>query len=292
MKKILSALIKLAVETRCIASLLVAAIAFSGCGKDDDNPGETPVTPPVLSVAPESIPATAAASSYPIAVTSNAAWTATIDAAATWCTLANASATGNGTVTVNVAENPTVEQRAATVTVASGTLTRAVAVNQAAFILPTPPNAASTQTWTFGSSTLTWSDAIRISDCNKPDFTESYSDPQCRSYTEGANIWYYYNWPYVNQNASTLCPSPWRVPTSSDFSALVNSSVTSSTLISEWGYGGYANGSSVSEVSTYAYYWPSTQYSSTGAYSLRYYSSGLNVSNTSKFFGLQVRCVR
>jgi Leucine-rich repeat (LRR) protein len=45
MKTTLSALIKLAVETRCIASLLVLAIAFAGCEKSDNNDPDTPTGP-------------------------------------------------------------------------------------------------------------------------------------------------------------------------------------------------------------------------------------------------------
>jgi uncharacterized protein (TIGR02145 family) len=155
-----------------------------------------------------------------------------------------------------------------------------------------PCHAASTNTWSYGSQT--WSDAIHIPACNKPSFTESYTDPHCRSYTSGTNTWYYYDWPYVNQNAATLCPSPWRVPTSSDFSTLV-SATNYSTLINAWGYGGYAYGSygsSMADVSMRAYYWSSTQYNTNDAYTLHYVSGGLNVTSVNKYYGFQVRCVK
>jgi hypothetical protein len=85
---------------------------------------------PILLLDKTTINATAAGGNYTVAVTGNTSWSATIDAAATWCTLTDASATGNGTVTVHVTDNPTVVPRAATITVAAGTLTRAVAVEQ------------------------------------------------------------------------------------------------------------------------------------------------------------------
>ncbi|MDR1983213.1 MAG: hypothetical protein LBQ28_00075 [Prevotellaceae bacterium] len=86
-----------------------------------------------LSVDKTTIPATAAASSYSIGVTSNAAWMATVNSESSgWCTLTNASATGNGTITVNVAQNAATTQRTATVTVAAGSVTRQVIVTQAA----------------------------------------------------------------------------------------------------------------------------------------------------------------
>jgi Leucine-rich repeat (LRR) protein len=48
MKTTLSALFKLAVETRCIASLLVLAIAFAGCEKSDNNDPDTPTGPGII----------------------------------------------------------------------------------------------------------------------------------------------------------------------------------------------------------------------------------------------------
>jgi uncharacterized protein (TIGR02145 family) len=60
------------------------------------------------------------------------------------------------------------------------------------------------------------------------------------------------------------------------------------------GYGGNANGSSMNDVSTYAYYWSSTVNSSNtnNAYNLNYNSGNLNVTNLNKNYGLQVRCVK
>jgi hypothetical protein len=153
----------------------------------------------------------------------------------------------------------------------------------------TPRFAASTRTWTFGNQT--WSDFIRIPECNKTSFTDSYTDPHCRSYTSGANTWFYYTWPYVAENADKLCPSPWRVPTKADFEILAKN-VTGSQLASAWGLPGYAYGSSMYNVGTYGRYWSSTELDSTNAYRLNYYSGGLYVSNNAKYYGYQVRCVK
>lgn len=77
---------------------------------------------------------------------------------------------------------------------------------------PAPPNAASNAIWLYDNGF--WSDAIRMPDCDKTDFNFSYTTPDCRSYTSSSGrTWYYYNQEYVNQYASTLCPSPWHVPT-------------------------------------------------------------------------------
>jgi hypothetical protein len=156
-------------------------------------------------------------------------------------------------------------------------------------LLMRPTYAASARVWTFGSSPLVWSDAIHVPEANKSDFT---TGPQCRSYTEGANTWYYYSWNYMNANSSTLCPSPWRVPSRDDFQALVDAT-NSETLTSEWGYGGRVLGSSMYNVDSRANYWSSTESTYGGAYYLSYGSDDLNsTSSTGKAYGQQVRCVK
>jgi hypothetical protein len=117
----------------------------------------------ILEVAPAVIPAAATAGSYAIAVTSNTTWTASVNSAATWCTLPNSTGgfetrPNNGTVTVNVAENPTAEERVATVTFSAGTLTQQVAITQQGIILiasGTTGACSWTISGTTGSYTLT-----------------------------------------------------------------------------------------------------------------------------------------
>jgi uncharacterized protein (TIGR02145 family) len=260
---------------------------------------------PTLTTDKNVIEAASTAGSYAVAVTSNAAWTASVNSAATaWCLLTHASATGNGTVTVNVTANPMVATRAATVTFAAGTLTRTVAVKQ----YSTPPYAASTQTWTVGNQM--WSDAIHVPDCNKSSFTTSNTEPHCRSYTSGTNTWYYYNWAYVNSRAALLCPSPWRAPTAEDFCTLdkslsgasscpsrtMSAQQVNATYVLAWGgsYGGYYNSSgTLRNQDTYAYYWSSRALDSSYAYGLEYVSSYVFPQGTYfKPYGFQVRCVK
>jgi hypothetical protein len=91
-----------------------------------------------------------------------------------------------------------------------------------------------------------------------------------------------------------MCPNPWRVPTQQDFEQLA-SNINADDLISAWGYGGFAIGSSMYVVDLQAYYWSSTVYSggSSDAYYLYFDTSGsLGVGNDDKYGGLQVRCVR
>jgi hypothetical protein len=154
-----------------------------------------------------------------------------------------------------------------------------------------PADAASVQTWTFGRSTLVWSDRIAVPACNKTGFTDSYTEPQCRSHTVNGQLLYYYNWTYVNANRSALCPPPWRVPAKDDFDALKNAA-DYTTLINAWGYGGYTSESGMSGTNMLSYYWSSTKYGSIGAYESYYYNGYLYVSTTYRYYGQSVRCVR
>jgi hypothetical protein len=281
-----AATITRAATVTIVAGSLTRTISLSQAA----NPGP----PPALTVNPPSINAPFTAGSYSVVVTSNTTWTAAVNTDATaWCSLSPASAAGNGTVTVNVTENAATITRAATVTIAAGSLTRTISLSQAANPgpPPPPPYAASTHTWTFDNQT--WSDAIQIPECNKNDFEAHWTEPRCRSYTSGTNTWYYYNWPYVDANKSTMCPSPWRVPGQGDFAALTNNT-TYDVLINAWGLGGYANGTSMSDVSTEATYWSTLSYGGddSRAHIMAYHSSNLYMTNTYKNFGLQVRCVQ
>jgi hypothetical protein len=140
--------------------------------------------------------------------------------------------------------------------------------------------AATTQTWTFGNQT--WSDAIQMPDCNKEAFEDSDTAPQGRSYTSGGKTYYYYNWVYVSANKDKMCPSPWRVPSSSDMEALLDGEVIDK--VNAWGFGGYAYSGSVHLVETQAYYWNNA----TGYY---WYGYG-NEIDVSLSHGFQVRCVK
>jgi hypothetical protein len=240
---------------------------------------------PILEVDRTTIDATVDAASYDIVVTSNMAWTAAVDAAATWCTVSPASGSSDATVTVNVEFYAEVGNRAATVTFTAGALVSTVTVTQQR---DTPPDAYSAQTWTFGDQV--WSDRIIAtpSTCAQTATltTANYTTAEYKE-SDGR---YYYSWTCVIDAQATLCPSPWRVPSQDDFNTLV-SNTTSSTLDSDWGLGGYANGSAMSSVDSQARYWSSTEVNTNNAYNL-YYSGGLGVNYTLKYYGFQVRCVK
>jgi hypothetical protein len=154
-----------------------------------------------------------------------------------------------------------------------------------------PPNAASKKAWVFGEQT--WSDAIQCPECSKGTFEDSYTEPQCRSYTdaERGKTYYYYNWPYVDANADQLCPSPWQVPTKTDFELLfINTNI--GTLRAQWGYTVILEGEG-------DYYWTSTEYTgddpnheSGSAYIGWYYNNHTDVSYVGKSGAYRVRCVK
>jgi hypothetical protein len=171
-----------------------------------------------------------------IAITSNSAWTVTDNAA--WLSASPASGDGNGEVTVTTTQaNNTSSSRPATVTFTYGNAqTKTVVVTQD----PAPPAyAATTQTWRFG--TRTWSDMIQIPGCNTPvvNYIVTFNSQQCASATVDGKVYYFYNKVYIVANATTLCPSPWRVPTREDLDALV-ASVPQADLWAAWGRPGYA----------------------------------------------------
>lgn len=121
-----------------------------------------------------------------------------------------------------------------------------------------PPYAATTQTWEFGNRT--WSDAIHIPACNKADFDGGVNEaPKAdgRSLTtDEGKTYYYYSWPYVIENAKTLCPDPWRVPTIADIAAAV---AVAPALDVAWGLSGFVDeGGHPHYVGEYGSLWSST----------------------------------
>jgi uncharacterized protein (TIGR02145 family) len=85
---------------------------------------------PTLTLSRNTLSVMSAAADYPVNVTSNVNWTASVSAGANWCTIAPASGTGNGTLTVNLTQNTTGAPRAATITVAGNGLSQTIAVKQ------------------------------------------------------------------------------------------------------------------------------------------------------------------
>jgi uncharacterized protein (TIGR02145 family) len=172
----------------------------------------------------------------------------------------------------------------------------------------TPQYAASTKTWTVGSQI--WSDVINIPACDHDAYTNSNDVPYCRSYTTSGIKWYYYNWPYVNANKNTLCPSPWRVPSREDFIALdrafggdgvdrtnIDQTWITDNYVTAWGSdyrsSGLVTSGGMHDI-TFTRFWSATEISDTVANDPLFGPNGW-VSPTRqdyKLYGMPVRCVR
>jgi hypothetical protein len=287
-------------KTKILFSMIAAmtafaTLAFAGNEIQDNKPpaNKKPATPTLL-VEPATISAPANGDSYSFALAAHTVWSAAVNAdAASWCWVQPSSGNGDKAGAITVMYNPTVNARTATVTFTSGSLSRKVTIKQEGGAASAPPHAESGETWMWVFGKQMWSNAIHMPECNKEDFIESETEPDCRSYTENGETKYYYNWAYVNTNRNKLCPSPWRVPTKADMETLGSNS-NENALFDAWGFGGNAYGSSVGSVSTGAYYWSSTEYrsGSSYAYNLGYGSSNLLVLYDTKSNGFQVRCVK
>jgi hypothetical protein len=247
---------------------------------------------PAFSVEAMPISVAGTVSTASITVTGNTAWTAS--ASADWITLDPAAGTGNQEITVNVAAN-TGDERSATVTVsATGFTPVEVTVTQE----PAEPEdlpfyAASEQEWTFdGLPSLIWSDVIQMPDSDDETFEYDANSPQSRSAVyDGTHKAFYYNFTYVKQNAGALCPSPWRVPTIDDITALHDLNIHA-ILAAEWGAQGQIHSDGLKDVGI-GFLWSSTDMGNGVAADYIWTSSWQNLDGYAQQApGLTVRCVK
>ncbi len=142
----------------------------------------------------------------------------------------------------------------------------------------------SAQTWVVGSQT--WSAPVTATYCNKATLL-SGTNPyvtDCRNNSQGS-YGHLFNWCMVKRYATILCPTPWRVPTSSDFCYLDktlnsrtvcderNDASSLSRYFSIWGaeYSGMDHGDGVlTYQGSQFYYWSNEECGSDRAY--RFYS--------------------
>jgi uncharacterized protein (TIGR02145 family) len=173
------------------------------------------------------------------------------------------------------------------------------------------PPYSGTLTWTVG--TQIWSSALShsVTGCNVTTNFGSTNPPAVAYYrSEGLydGSGYLYNWKCVDEQRSALCPSPWRVPTVSDYTTLDTyfTSMTgygtvgtaawvANTYLNLWGvvYGGYMNGSTLSEGGTAAVYWTTTANTAQVSRCVRHRATGVRElpCQGHMYTGMQVRCV-
>ncbi len=182
---------------------------------------------------------------------------------------------------------------------------------------PTPPDFARTPNmWVVevaGGVKQIWSDDINVPECNKTTFNGGNIMgflPDCRN-VNNAEYSYVYSWVYVEQNAATLCPAPWSVPTQDDFAALNvvfggmasgaqnDPAVRDRFVGAEWGgqYGGRFYSNNIVAVGSEGYYWSKTPYvgNSNAMNALSIFKSAAGSVSTAaqgaKGNGLHLRCV-
>jgi uncharacterized protein (TIGR02145 family) len=175
---------------------------------------------------------------------------------------------------------------------------------------------ATDKTWVTGS--LTWSDAVVATRCQKEDYDGGvYGGPfnvDCRKSSHGDM----FSWEAVNQNQDFLCPDEWRVPTSQDFSDLdiaLNGgdqalnrnnnwdSLANYTDPEKWDarYSGYAYDGRILNEGMYGYFWSVSSAPGSGSATFLgiYDNPGNgtcmthpNASGGFKYLGLSLRCVK
>ena len=112
--------------------LLSFAVAFWGCGDDDDDNGSAQ-SGATITASPESISAPAEGGTYTVNVTTTyTEWGAAANAGSFFIIKSQNTATKSGTVTVTVPENPYTETRTGTFTIMSSTARKTITVTQAA----------------------------------------------------------------------------------------------------------------------------------------------------------------
>ncbi len=174
----------------------------------------------------------------------------------------------------------------------------------------------STQTWVVGAQT--WSAPVTATYCNKTAYSSPTSAPygtDCRNNTNG----HLFSWCMVKRYAAQLCPSPWRVPTTTDFCTLdknlnsrsdCNNRTHYSTTEynryfgAQWNatgvqwalsYGDVTGGSCVYSCSIN---WANDEYNSAYGYALFIGGGGADTGSIrplyyhDKYIGIELRCVR
>jgi hypothetical protein len=129
-------------------------------------------------------------------------------------------------------------------TAAVGSCTSTAVAGTFTVNVPTPPHAASTQTWTYG--TLTWSDRIVATpvECKLTDdlSTTDVRAIEYRVYYDRA----YYTSGCLIAAQNALCPAPWRAPTMSDLASARDQGLDK--LIADWGWTDIARGRDVTDL--------------------------------------------
>jgi hypothetical protein len=156
----------------------------------------------------------------------------------------------------------------------------------------TLPPGAGTATWTFCSQV--WSGALRqaVAGCASMTTLSTALPPPAQYRVYDATSGYFYNWTCVNENAETMCPSPWRVPTKTDLETL-NNCTAAKIIPADWGLNGTADGSSIVNRGSNSNYWSNTTERLNVAWRMGVTSYGPGgLSETYQYMGMEIHCVK
>jgi uncharacterized protein (TIGR02145 family) len=125
----------------------------------------------------------------------------------------------------------------------------------------------------------------QVSNTNTADDTDTYGS--------------WFTWCMVKQYADVLCPSPWRVPSASDFCKYANDDERNTSTVTNiksgmdgWLIGGYAN-NDVAIIGVCGYYWSSTRANSDNGYRAYVYDDSFTPQNSHpRGYGYTLRCVK
>ena len=116
------------VSFKYLTTFVMLSLFVFSCSKDDDKP-----QPDAIEVSLQRAEAAASDMAQFVTVTSNGAWSATVefpDGTESWCRLSPASGTGNATITLSYSSNSGIEKRSATIKVVQGSKTAQVVFTQ------------------------------------------------------------------------------------------------------------------------------------------------------------------
>jgi hypothetical protein len=158
-------------------------------------------------------------------------------------------------------------------------------------VIDTPPGAG---TYTLTCGTRIWSGVLRndVASCAAVSSLNTSNPPPAQYLERGGTYGYYYNWTCVNDAKDELCPSPWRVPSGSDYNALT-SCTTANVIDSQWPLNGVYTSASSAAFTGWRYYWTSDSSSTIkGCFSRDKGSGDRGIWCDDKSWGMQIRCVR
>jgi uncharacterized protein (TIGR02145 family) len=209
--------IALVVEANLIAEPRVAFVTISDNGRSETVTITQEAGDVIMSIDHTMIEHDYTAGMCSIPVTSNASWTAHIEAAATWCTLTAASGKGNGTITVNI-PHETLFRRYTTVFINAGTARDSVMIFQHGEPVSDPGVNIGGVIWAtrnvgdFGAFVLPY-EAGKFYQFNRPvayTSTDPLSPAWDNTYPKSGD------WLLINDP----CPDGWRLPSLSDYQIL------------------------------------------------------------------------